>query len=345
MGQRADHGQPRRAARVVAAAPAFTLRCEPMVHAPTSSLPEPLQGLSASEHGLRTATTLLSLQHKLCARLGELDGTAFGRDIWRRAEGGGGVARVLEGGAVYEKGGVLYSAINGRDLPPVVLAEHPDVPPGTPYFATGVSLILHPLNPYVPTVHFNVRYFEVGEVYWYGGGMDLTPYYPFREDCIHFHRTLKSCCDGFDAGYYARFKPWCDRYFYLKHRAEPRGIGGIFFNYLHDDRAGGLGFILALGQAFLEAYLPIVERRRGMPWGERERDFQAYRRGRYVEFNLIYDQGTLFGLQSAGRTESILVSLPPQVRWRYDWQPQPGSPEEALTREFLPPQDWAALES
>jgi coproporphyrinogen III oxidase len=196
----------------------------------------------------------------------------------------------------------------------------------------------------VPTVHFNVRYFEVGDAYWYGGGMDLTPYYPRREDCIHFHRTLKACCDCFDPAYYPRFKAACDRYFYLRHRAEPRGIGGIFFNTLKDDRERTLAYILALGEAFVDAYRPIVERRRAEPYGERERAFQCYRRGRYVEFNLLYDQGTLFGLQSGGRVESILSSLPPQVRWRYDWSPQPGSPEERLTREFLPPQDWAAAE-
>ena len=299
-------------------------------------------GLTASAHGRRTAAALLALQERLCAEIGTQDGHAFGRDPWQRAEGGGGVSRVLEDGGVIEKGGVLYSAINGRTIPPVVLEEHPELRPDTPYFATGVSLILHPHNPYVPTVHFNVRYLEVGEVYWYGGGMDLTPYYPFREDCIHFHRTIKACCDRFDPGYYARFKPWCDRYFFLKHRQEPRGIGGIFFNYLHDERAGGLGYVLALGEAFLAAYLPIVGRRREHPYGERERDFQCYRRGRYVEFNLIYDQGTLFGLQSGGRSESILVSLPPHVRWRYDWHPARGSAEAALLSDFLPPRDWAA---
>jgi coproporphyrinogen III oxidase len=304
------------------------------------SMPE----LTATDHGHRTAAALRDLQARLCERLGAADGHPFGRDDWHREEGGGGIARVLEGGALFEKGGVLYSAINGSDIPAVVLEEHPDVRPGTPYFATGVSLILHPRNPYVPTVHFNVRYFEVGDVFWYGGGMDLTPYYPFREDCIHFHRTLKACCDRYDPGFYARFKPWCDRYFYLKHRQEPRGIGGIFFNYLREDRARGLDYILALGEAFLAAYLPIAARRRDTPYGERERDFQGYRRGRYVEFNLIYDQGTLFGLQSGGRTESILVSLPPLVHWRYDWRPKPGSPEEALLRDFLQPHDWAALE-
>ena len=305
--------------------------------------------LIATEHGLRTAAAMRTLQAKLCEQLGAADAAGAGAspvpfrsDAWVREEGGGGLSRVIEGGALFEKGGVLYSGINGRNIPPVVLQEHPEVDPGTPFFATGVSLILHPQNPYVPTVHFNVRYFEVGDVFWYGGGMDLTPYYPFRADCIHFHRTLKAACDRFDPGYYARFKPWCDRYFYLKHREEPRGIGGIFFNYLKDDRQRGLAFVEALGQTFLEAYLPIVERRRAHPYGERERAFQAYRRGRYVEFNLIYDQGTLFGLQSGGRTESILVSMPPVVNWRYDWKPKPESPEAALARDFLPPRDWAA---
>ena len=297
---------------------------------------------NASPHGKRTADALRTLQDELCASLGEEDGRQFGRDPWDRAEGGGGLSRVIEEGGVFEKGGVLFSAINGAGIPPVVLAEHPELEPDSPYFATGVSLILHPRNPYLPTVHFNVRYFEVGEVYWYGGGMDMTPYYPFRDDCIHFHRTLKHCCDAFNPDYYPRFKPWCDQYFYLPHRAEHRGIGGIFFNYLKDGRAEGLEFITALGQGFLAAYRPLVTRRREAPYGEREREFQAWRRGRYVEFNLIYDQGTLFGLQSGGRTESILVSLPPRVAWRYDWNPEPGSPEAALERDFLPPRDWAA---
>lgn len=296
----------------------------------------------ATDHGRRTAEALRGLQENLCERLAGADGRAFGRDRWQRGEGGGGISRVIEEGGVFEKGGVLYSAIDGADLPPVVLQEHPEVAPGTPYFATGVSLILHPHNPFVPTVHFNVRYFEAGEVFWYGGGMDLTPYYPFPEDCVHFHRTLKACCDRFDPSYYARFKPWCDEYFYLKHRGEARGVGGIFFNYLSDDRRRGLDFILALGETFAPAYLPLLERRKDTPYGQRERDFQSYRRGRYVEFNLIYDQGTLFGLQSEGRVESILVSLPPLVRWKYDWKPPAGSPEESLTREFLIPRDWAA---
>jgi coproporphyrinogen III oxidase len=291
----------------------------------------------------RVADEFRALQGRLCDALGAADGTAFGSDPWLRPEGGGGTARVIEGGGVFEKAAVMFSAVTGQDLPPFVLREHPEVQPGTPYFATGVSLICHPRNPHVPTVHFNVRYFEAGPVHWFGGGMDLTPYYPVREDCIHFHRALKACCDRYAHHYYAEFKPWCDRYFYLKHRQEPRGIGGIFFNYLRDPRERTLQYVLDLGAALLLAYLPIVERRRAAPYGARERAFQSYRRGRYVEFNLLYDQGTLFGLQSGGRIESILASLPPQVAWRYDWHPEPGSAEERLYRDFLPPQDWAGL--
>ncbi len=291
----------------------------------------------------QVADAFRALQLRICGALEAEDGTAFGSDPWQRPEGGGGLSRVLEGGGVFEKAAVLFSGVTGKELPPFVLKEHPDVRPGTPYFATGVSLICHPRSPHVPTVHFNVRYFEAGPVYWYGGGMDLTPYYPVREDCVHFHRAIKACCDRHALHYYGEFKPWCDRYFYLKHRQEPRGIGGIFFNYLRDSREPTLRFVLDLGEAFLQAYLPIVQRRRETPYGERERAFQAYRRGRYVEFNLLYDQGTLFGLQSGGRIESILASLPPQVAWRYDWHPEPGSPEDRLYRDFLPPQDWAAL--
>ncbi|MBI3993062.1 MAG: oxygen-dependent coproporphyrinogen oxidase [Candidatus Lambdaproteobacteria bacterium] len=298
--------------------------------------------MHATDFGRSLAVRLQTLQDELCDVLGGLDGGRFGDDRWTREQGGGGRSRVLEDGALIEKGGVLFSGINGSPLPDVVRREHPGLLADAVYFATGVSLIVHPRSPYVPTVHFNVRYFEVGDVYWFGGGMDLTPYYAFREDCIHFHRTVKSACDRVDLAYYPRFKPACDRYFYLRHRDEPRGIGGIFFNYLKDDRARSGEFVLALGRALLAAYVPIVERRRGVPYGERERAFQAYRRGRYVEFNLLYDQGTLFGLQSGGRTESILASLPPQVAWRYDWQPHPDSPEAALARDFLPPRDWAA---
>ena len=292
-----------------------------------------------------TRGRLAALQEALCLALSGVDGREFGRDAWTRAEGGGGLSRVLADGGVFEKAAVLYSAIRGAGLPEVVTREFPDVPRGAEYFAAGVSLICHPRNPYVPTVHFNVRAFECGPAFWYGGGMDLTPYYPFREDCIHFHRTVKACCDRFDPAYYGRYKAWCDRYFYLKHRAEARGVGGIFFNYLKAERGRGRDFILALGEAFRDAYLPIVERRRAHPFGERQRAFQLYRRGRYVEFNLLYDQGTLFGLQSGGRIESILASLPPQAAWLYDWHAEPGSPEERLVREFLPPQEWAGADA
>jgi coproporphyrinogen III oxidase len=289
----------------------------------------------------RVTEEFRALQVRICAALSAEDGKAFRTDPWERPEGGGGIARVIEGGGVFEKAAVMFSAITGKDLPAFVLRENPAVAPGTPYFASGVSLICHPRNPHVPTVHFNVRYFEAGPVYWFGGGMDLTPYYPVREDCIHFHRAIKDCCDRYSPKYYADFKPWCDRYFYLKHRQEPRGIGGIFFNYLRDPREATLQYMLDLGATFLAAYLPIVQRRRAALHGPRERDFQLYRRGRYVEFNLLHDQGTLFGLQSGGRIESILASLPPNVAWRYDWKPEPGSAEERLYRDFLPPQDWA----
>ena len=285
---------------------------------------------------------LRALQDTLCAELGRRDGREFGRDAWNRTEGGGGVSRVLADGGVFEKAAVLFSSIRGTRLPEGVVKEHPEVPPGTEFFATGVSLICHPRSPHVPTVHFNVRYFECGPAFWYGGGMDLTPYYPLREDCIQFHRAVKACCDRFDPAYYPDFKAWCDRYFTIRHRAEPRGVGGIFFNYLQGERERGRDFILALGEAFLAAYAPIVERRQAAPVTERQRAFQLYRRGRYVEFNLMYDQGTLFGLQSGGRIESILASLPPLVAWPYDWHAEPGSPEAALVRDFLlPPRDWA----
>ncbi|MCZ6645773.1 MAG: oxygen-dependent coproporphyrinogen oxidase [SAR324 cluster bacterium] len=299
----------------------------------------------ASQFGKELAEQLRGMQNTICDALGAADGADFLSDEWRREEGGGGVSRVLQDGELLEKAGVLFSAINGSAVPEVVLRDNPDLDPATPYFATGVSLIFHPRNPYVPAVHFNVRYFEVGPVYWFGGGMDLTPYYPERADCIHFHRTIKECCDRFDPAYYPDFKDQCDKYFYLKHRSEARGIGGIFFNYLKGAREPARAFILALGQALLDSYLPIVERRRATPYGERERAFQCHRRGRYVEFNLLYDQGTLFGLQSGGRTESILVSMPPVVNWHYNWRPEEGSPESRLADQFLAPQDWAGADA
>ncbi len=304
----------------------------------------------ASPFGIALAARLRDMQRIICDAMSQADGRPFGSDAWERtkgdsegdAEGGGGISRVLEGGELLEKAGVLFSAINGRVIPEVVRRENPRLAKDKPFFATGVSLIFHPRNPHVPAVHFNVRYFEVGEIYWFGGGMDLTPYYPREEDCVHFHRTIKACCDRFDLGYYPRFKEACDRYFFLPHRGEARGIGGIFFNDLKDGREAGSAFVLALGDALLESYLPIVERRRETAYGDREREFQCQRRGRYVEFNLLHDQGTLFGLQSGGRTESILVSLPPVVKWSYNRKWENGSAESRLTEEFLKPRDWAA---
>ena len=276
------------------------------------------------------------LQQGIVAGIEALDGSAFRRDGWQRPEGGGGLSCVLEEGGVFERGGVNLSRVQGRQLPPSASASRPQLS-GRPYDAMGVSLVLHPRNPYCPTVHLNVRFFSSADAWWFGGGMDLTPYYGFEEDARHFHGVCKAAVGD----RYPRFKRWCDEYFHLKHRGEPRGIGGIFFDDLAE---GGFEHCFALarsvGDHFLEAYAPIVERRRQMPFGERERSFQAYRRGRYVEFNLVYDRGTLFGLQSGGRTESILMSLPPRAEWRYDWKPEPGSPEEKLTTDFLKPRDW-----
>ena len=283
------------------------------------------------------------LQERIVAALEQADGKPFSRDSWDRAEGGGGITRVLEEGNVFERGGVNLSRVHGTRLPPSATAARPQLA-GRSYEAMGVSLVLHPRNPYCPTVHLNVRFFSTtgtNPVWWFGGGMDLTPYYGFEEDARHFHATCKQALAPFGAGYYPRFKRWCDDYFRLKHRNEPRGIGGIFFDDLADrDLDFSFGLVRSVADAFLEAYLPILERRRATPFTERERSFQLYRRGRYVEFNLVYDRGTLFGLQSGGRTESILMSLPPQAAWRYDWQPTSGSPEEKLYTDFLRPRDW-----
>ncbi len=286
------------------------------------------------------------LQNRIVAKLEALDGGKFRSDSWQRGEGGGGVTRVIEDGALFERGGVNFSRVHGANLPPSASAARPQLA-GRGFQAMGVSLVLHPRNPYCPTVHLNVRLLvaeKSGEapVWWFGGGMDLTPYYAFEEDVRHFHGTCKRALEPFGAERHARFKRWCDEYFYLKHRAEPRGVGGIFFDDLAErDFDFSFSLVRAVGDAFLPAYAPIVERRRDHPYGEREREFQAYRRGRYVEFNLVYDRGTLFGLQSGGRSESILMSLPPRVAWRYDWRPAPGSPEERLYTEFLKPRDWA----
>ncbi len=292
---------------------------------------------------------LLGLQQRIVARFEQLDGKPFLRDVWEKPHDapltGGGLTRIIEEGNLLERGGVGFSHVKGAQLPPSASANRPELA-GRGFEAMGVSLVFHPRNPYVPTVHMNVRMFlarKHGEpdVYWYGGGMDLTPYYGFEEDAHHFHATCKAALAPFGADLHPRFKKWCDEYFLLKHRGEPRGVGGIFFDDFH-----ALGFersfamLRAVGDAFLDAYVPIVERRWNHPYDERERDFQAYRRGRYVEFNLVYDRGTLFGLQSGGRTESILMSLPPIVKWRYDWQPEPGTPEARLYTDFLRPRDW-----
>ena len=292
---------------------------------------------------------LLGLQQRIVDAMEAEDGQRFLRDHWTRPRGGKlegeGLSRLVEQGGLLERGGCSFSHVKGQALPPSATQHRPELA-GAPFEALGVSLVFHPRNPYVPTVHMNVRMLAAhkpgGEtVSWFGGGMDLTPYYGFEEDARHFHGRCRQALDPFGDDYYPRFKAWCDRYFYLKHRDEPRGIGGIFFDDFAD-RDFEFSFQLAqsVGDAFLPAYLPILEKRKAMPFGERERSFQLYRRGRYVEFNLVYDRGTLFGLQSGGRTESILMSLPPQAAWRYDWKPAPGSPEEKLYTEFLKPRDW-----
>ena len=287
----------------------------------------------------------LGLQQTIVDRLAAADGKPFVRDEWRRPDGGGGVTRVLEEGGIFERAGVNFSHVHGANLPPSASAARPELA-GRSFQALGVSLVLHPRSPHVPTVHFNARFFVAERpgarpVWWFGGGMDLTPYYPRAEDASHFHRACRDALAPFGAGCYPRYKRWCDEYFYLRHRGEPRGIGGIFFDDLSEpDFAGAFALTRSVGEHFLPAYMPILERRRGEPYGKRERAFQAYRRGRYVEFNLVYDRGTLFGLQSGGRTESILMSLPPRVEWRYDWRPEPGSPEEKLYTEFLVAKDW-----
>lgn len=289
---------------------------------------------------------LLQLQDSICRQLGETDGgDGFLEDSWEREQGGGGRSRVLEEGRVFEKAGVNFSHVHGDQLPGSATAARPELA-GRSFEALGVSLVIHPRNPYVPTSHANVRFFiaeKPGEdpVWWFGGGYDLTPYYGFEEDAIHWHRTASTACEPFGDDVYAKYKQWCDEYFFLKHRNEPRGIGGLFFDDLNAwDFDKSFAFMQSVGNSYPDAYLPIVEKRKDMPFGERERDFQLYRRGRYVEFNLVYDRGTLFGLQSGGRTESILMSLPPLVKWRYDWQPEPGSAEAELYEKFLNPRDW-----
>ncbi|MBR7781465.1 oxygen-dependent coproporphyrinogen oxidase [Undibacterium luofuense] len=290
-------------------------------------------------------TYLLDLQARIIAALEQLDGKAFLTDSWQRAEGGGGITRLVEEGNVFERGGVNFSHVKGSTLPPSAAANRPDVA-GQPWEAMGVSLVLHPRNPYVPTVHMNVRFFSTCDtqgnpVWWFGGGMDLTPYYGFEEDAVHFHRTCRDALTPFGEDLYPRFKKWCDNYFYLKHRQEARGIGGVFFDDFNEGSfEHSFAMMRSVGDSFIPAYVPIAERRQAIAYGERERDFQAYRRGRYVEFNLVFDRGTHFGLQSGGRTESILMSMPPVVKWRYQWHPEDGTPEARLWTDFLPHREW-----
>jgi coproporphyrinogen III oxidase len=294
---------------------------------------------------------LRDLQDRICAALEQADGGArFAEDAWTRpADGplrGGGRSRVMKDGAVFEQAGVGYSDVGGDALPPAATAHRPELA-GAPWRAVGVSLVIHPRNPHVPTSHANVRYFEAqppgrAPVWWFGGGFDLTPFYPVDADVRHWHRVARNLCKPFGPGRYAEHKAWCDRYFWLKHRDEARGVGGLFFDDLNADGfERSFAYQRAVGDGFLDAYLPIVAARRDAPFGEREREFQLYRRGRYVEFNLVWDRGTLFGLQSGGRTESILMSLPPRVRWEVGYQPEPGSPEAALA-DYLRPRDWLA---
>lgn len=289
---------------------------------------------------------LMALQDAICRQLSETDGKRdFVEDSWVREEGGGGRSRVLCDGQVFEKGGVNFSHVMGATMPASATAHRPELA-GRSFEAMGVSLVLHPHNPYVPTSHANVRFFiaeKPGEepVWWFGGGYDLTPYYGFEDDCVHWHGIAKEACKDFGADVYPRYKQWCDEYFYLKHRDEPRGIGGLFFDDLNEPGFDqSFRFMRSVGDSFCRAYVPIVNRRKDSAFTQRERDFQLYRRGRYVEFNLVYDRGTLFGLQTGGRTESILMSLPPLVRWEYNWHPEAGTAEDELYTQFLTPRDW-----
>ncbi len=304
---------------------------------PTAAAPISPSDLSA------VRTYLTGLQQRIVDGLEQLDGLSFLRDRWERPEGGGGITRLLEQGNVFERAGIGFSHVRGQQLPPSATAKRPELA-NLPWQAMGVSMVLHPRSPYVPTVHMNVRFFiaeAATPVWWFGGGMDLTPYYGFDDDARHFHTVCRDALAPFGADRYSRYKRWCDEYFFLRHRNEARGIGGIFFDDVSEpDFATAFAMTRSVGDAFLPAYAPIVERRRTLPYGERERDFQAYRRGRYVEFNLVWDRGTHFGLHSGGRTESILMSMPPIVRWRYDWRPEPDTPEAELTRHFLVPRDW-----
>jgi len=312
----------------------------------------PIVGLPMQETQL-VKDYLLDLQQRIVENIERLDGQGrFQHDDWTRPPGeqlaGEGRGRILSEGAVFEQAGINFSHVTGNSLPPSASAQYPELV-GRRFEAMGVSLVIHPRNPYVPTSHANVRFFiaekeDAPPVWWFGGGFDLTPYYGFEEDARHWHQVAHDACAPFGADIYPRFKQWCDDYFFLKHRNEPRGIGGLFFDDWGADGSHSFEEAFALAQSignhYLPAYVPIVERRKNTPYGERERDFQLYRRGRYVEFNLIYDRGTLFGLQSGGRTESILMSMPPLVKWRYNWQPEPGTAEARLYSDFLRPRDW-----
>lgn len=293
---------------------------------------------------------LQGLQGRIVEAVELIDGKNFLHDSWQRPEGGGGTSCMLEEGNIFERAGIGFSHVKGNKLPPAATAAHPEAA-GRGWEAMGVSLVFHPRNPYIPTVHMNVRFFvaraqnaDEKDIWWFGGGMDLTPYYGFEEDAVHFHRTCRDALAPFGEDLYPSFKKECDEYFFLKHRGEPRGIGGVFF-----DDFNKLGFensfamLKAVGDGFINAYLPIVQRRKDIAYGERERDFQSYRRGRYVEFNLVFDRGTLFGLQSNGRTESILLSMPPIVKWRYDWKPETDSPEAKLYTDFLIGKNWLSI--
>jgi coproporphyrinogen III oxidase len=299
-------------------------------------------------HSAEVERYLLDLQDRLCAAIERADGrAAFREDRWHRTEGGGGRTRVLTEGAVFEQAGVNFSSVGGQQLPPAATAHRPELA-GSAWTAQGVSLVIHPRNPYIPTTHLNVRFFEANKpdgesAWWFGGGFDLTPFYPFDEDVVHWHRVARDLCAPFGDDVYAKYKKWCDDYFFIKHRGETRGVGGLFFDDLHAwEFERCFAFQRAVGDGFLDAYFPIVEKRKDMPFGEREREFQLYRRGRYVEFNLVYDRGTLFGLQSGGRTESILMSLPPRVRFEYAYTPPPGSAEAKL-HDYLKPRDWLSM--
>ncbi|MBT5219734.1 MAG: oxygen-dependent coproporphyrinogen oxidase [Woeseia sp.] len=300
-----------------------------------------------SDDNIRAVTDYLrTLQMRICSSLEDTDGVGkFERDHWDRADGGGGESRVLTNGKIFEQAGVSFSHVFGDQMPPSATQSRPELA-GKRFQAMGVSLVLHPHNPYVPTTHANFRFFttegdDADAIWWFGGGFDLTPYYPFLDDVIHWHRSAKAACDSFGEDYYPSFKQWCDKYFYLPHRNETRGVGGLFFDDLNKpDFDSSFALTRAIGDQFLPAYLPIVKARHEHKFGERQREFQLYRRGRYVEFNLIHDRGTLFGLQSGGRTESILMSLPPRVRWAYNWQPIPESPEADLYDNYLAPREW-----